>query len=127
MGGRAWLTKVEHGVDLETEAIVGLTVQDADDGDTETSLETLIEAAEQVEAVRPEGDGIDEIAGGTGRRTRRPATRCTAIVGAFRARAAGACCDSAESVWNGPSPLSMRPVGCAGCIFAAARTSASAC
>ena len=59
MGGRAWLTKVEHGVDLETEAIVGLTVQDADDGDTETSLETLIEAAEQVEAVRPEGDGID--------------------------------------------------------------------
>jgi hypothetical protein len=34
--------------DLETGAIIGVTVQDADDGDTETSIETLIEAAEQI-------------------------------------------------------------------------------
>ena len=34
-----------------------VTVQDADEGDTTTSVETLIEAAEQVEAVRPDGDG----------------------------------------------------------------------
>ena len=38
-----------------------LTVQDADDGDTTTSIETLIEAAEQVEAVRPDGEGIEEV------------------------------------------------------------------
>jgi transposase len=41
--------------------IVGVTVQDADDGDTETSIETLIEAAEQIEAVRPHGDGLKEV------------------------------------------------------------------
>src|SRR5262245_4050637 len=36
--------KVEHAVDLDTGAIVGVTVQDADAGDTETSIETLITA-----------------------------------------------------------------------------------
>jgi transposase len=65
--GRTHLTyKAEHAVDLETGAIVGVTVQDADDGDTDTSIETLIEAAEQVEAVRPDGDGIEEIVGDKG-------------------------------------------------------------
>src|SRR5918996_4826729 len=56
--GRTHLAhKAEHAVDLETGAIVGVTVQDADDGDAETSIETLITAAEQIEAVRPDGDG----------------------------------------------------------------------
>ena len=41
--------KAEQAVDLETGAIVGVTVQDADDGDAETSIETLITAAEQIE------------------------------------------------------------------------------
>ena len=41
--------KAEHAVDLETGAVVGVTVQDADEGDTATSIETLIEAAKQVE------------------------------------------------------------------------------
>src|SRR5919108_4007256 len=60
--GRTHLAhKAEHVIDLETGAIVGVTVQDADDGDTTTSVETLIEAAEQVETVRPEGDGIREV------------------------------------------------------------------
>ena len=40
---------------------MGVTVQDADDGDTTTCVETLIEAAERVEAVRPDGEGIEEI------------------------------------------------------------------
>ena len=45
--GRTHLAhKAEHAVDLETGAIVGVTVQDADDGDTMTSIETLIDAAE---------------------------------------------------------------------------------
>jgi transposase len=65
--GRTHLAhKAEQAVDLETGAIVGVTVQDADDGDTTSSIETLIEAAEQVEAVRPDGDGIEEVVGDKG-------------------------------------------------------------
>jgi transposase len=65
--GRTHLAhKAEHAVDLETGAIVGVTVQDADDGDTTTSIETLIEAAEQVESVRPDGEGIEEVVGDKG-------------------------------------------------------------
>jgi transposase len=41
----------EHEVDLETGAIVGVTVQDADLGDTTTIEQTLPEAVEQLEAV----------------------------------------------------------------------------
>lgn len=65
--GRTHLAhKAEHAVDLETGAIVGVTVQDADEGDTTTSRETLIEAAEQIEAVRPDGDGLAEVVGDKG-------------------------------------------------------------
>ena len=47
--GRTHLAhKAEQAVDLETGAIVAVTVQDADEGDTTTSIETLIEAAKQV-------------------------------------------------------------------------------
>ena len=42
-------------------AVVAVTVQDADEGDTTTSQETPIEAAGQVEAVRPDSDGIKEV------------------------------------------------------------------
>jgi len=65
--GRTHLAhKAEHAVDLETGAIVGVTVQDADDGDTETSRATLITAAEQIEAVLPDGDGLQEVVGDKG-------------------------------------------------------------
>ena len=47
--GRTHLAhKAEHGVDMDTGAIVSVTVQDASDGDTATLPETLIMAAEQV-------------------------------------------------------------------------------
>jgi Transposase DDE domain len=59
-----WMLK--RAVDLETGAIVGVTVQDADEGDTTTSRETLIEAAEQIEAVRPDSDGLAEVVGDKG-------------------------------------------------------------
>jgi transposase len=50
--GRTHLAhKAEHAIDLETGAIVGLTVQDADDGDTTTMQKTLPGSAEQLEAV----------------------------------------------------------------------------
>ncbi len=58
--------KAEHAVDLETGAVVAVTVQDADAGDTTTSIETLIEAAEQVETVTPEGEGVQEVVGDKG-------------------------------------------------------------
>ena len=60
--GRTHLAhKAEHAVDLETGAVVAVTVQAADEGDPATSIETLIEAAEQVETVVPQGEGIKEI------------------------------------------------------------------
>ena len=53
--------KAEHAVDLETGAVVGVSVQDADAGDTATMLETLVTAAEQVDVVLPAGPGIAEL------------------------------------------------------------------
>ena len=49
-------------MDLETGAIVGVTVQDADAGDTTKMVETLIEAADQVAAVDG-ASGIAEVVG----------------------------------------------------------------
>ena len=63
-GRTHWAHTAEHAVDLETGAIVGVTVQDADTGDTTTMVETLITAAEQVEAVG--AVGIAEVVGDKG-------------------------------------------------------------
>jgi len=60
--GRTHLAhKAEHAVDLETGAVVAVTIQGADQGDTTTSSKTLIEAAEQIEAVVPDSDGPKEV------------------------------------------------------------------
>ena len=68
--GRTHLAhKVEHAVDLETGAVVAVTVQGADQGDTTTVKETFIEAAEQLEAVgeeaaadeRMNAQGLEEV------------------------------------------------------------------
>ena len=65
--GRTHLAhKAEQAVDLDTGAIVGVTVQGADTGDTTTLVETLITAAAQVEAVQPDGAGIEEVVGDKG-------------------------------------------------------------
>lgn len=55
-----------HAVDLDTARSSGVTVQDADDGDAETSIETLNTAAEQIEAVLPEGGGLQEVVADNG-------------------------------------------------------------
>src|ERR1700674_4289835 len=48
--GRTHLAhKAEHAVDLETGALIAVTLQDADQGDTTTIVETAITAAEQIE------------------------------------------------------------------------------
>jgi transposase len=63
--GRTHLAhKAEHVVDLDTGAIVTVTLQGADVGDTTSVQETLIAAAEQIEAVRPPdnpGTQIEEL------------------------------------------------------------------
>ena len=60
--GRTHLAhKAEHAVDLETGAVVAVTVQDADEGDVATSRETLIDGAENIETVVPDGDGLHEV------------------------------------------------------------------
>ena len=60
--GRTHLAhKAEHAVDLETGAIVSVTVQGADRGDMQTMVKTLTEAAGKVESALPEGTGIEEV------------------------------------------------------------------
>jgi transposase len=55
--GRTHLAhKAEHAVDLETGAIVAVTVQGADEGDTTTIVDTVTVAVEQVEAAQAEGN-----------------------------------------------------------------------
>ena len=53
--------KIENAVDLETGVVVAVTVQPADSGDTTTMIETLITTAEQIEAVLPPSEGIQNI------------------------------------------------------------------
>ena len=64
--GRTHLAhKAAHAVDLDTGAIVGVTVQGADQGDTTTIAETLTTAAEDLEAAAAVTDDetrvIDEV------------------------------------------------------------------
>jgi transposase len=63
--GRTHLAhKAEHAVDLETGAIVAVTLQGADLGDTTTIIETAIAAAEQIEdaqAAVTEPQALDEV------------------------------------------------------------------
>jgi transposase len=63
--GRTHLAhKAEHAVDLDSGALIAVTLQEADQGDTTTLVETAIAAAEQVEAAHAateDGDGLHEI------------------------------------------------------------------
>ena len=68
--GRTHLAhKAEHALDLETGAVVAVTVQGADRGDTTTVKETFLEAAEQLEEVgneaaaeeRMNAQGLEEV------------------------------------------------------------------
>src|SRR6202158_1046694 len=63
--GRTHLAyKAEHAVDLETGALLAVTLQDADQGDTTTIIETAIAAAEQIEDAQAdvtEPQTLDEI------------------------------------------------------------------
>ena len=74
--GRTHLAqKAEHAVDVETGAIVGVTVQGADQGDTPTIADTVTAAAEDLEAVAAVTDGetavIDEVVADKGYHSNR--------------------------------------------------------
>src|SRR5712671_640796 len=61
--GRTHLAyKAEHAVDLETGAVVAVTLQDADQGDTTTIIETVIAAAEQSEDAQAEIQAPESLA-----------------------------------------------------------------
>jgi transposase len=68
--GRTHLAhKAEHAVDLDTGAIVAVTVQGADEGDTTTIIETATAAAEQVEDAQADVEKpqpLEEIIGDKG-------------------------------------------------------------
>ena len=63
--GRTHLAhKAEHAVDLDTGAIIAVTLQGADEGDTTTIIETALAAAEQVEEAQAdveEPQALEEI------------------------------------------------------------------
>ena len=154
--GRTHLAhKAEHAVDLETGAVVGITVQDASAGDTTTMVETLITAAEHVEAVLPEHGDLAEVvadkgitvtrrwsrwpswgsaamcrnrtaAGVAGEASAPLATPCMPTGGRFGGSAGGGFCASAANASSDPTPISMRPGVCAGCICGGTPTSGSA-
>jgi transposase len=68
--GRTHLAhKAEHAVDLDTGALIAVTVQGADKGDTTTLIDTVLAAAEQVEAAQAavdEPQPLEEIIGDKG-------------------------------------------------------------
>ena len=53
--------KVEHAVDMETGAVLALTLQDANAGDTTTIEETLIAVAEQMEKLKADPEISEQI------------------------------------------------------------------
>ncbi len=61
--------KAEHAVDMETGAVVAVTVQTADTGDTHSVEETLVQAVEHIEAV---AEVLNQAAGSEVMRTAGP-------------------------------------------------------
>jgi transposase len=60
--GRTHLAhKVEHATDLDTTAIVAVTVQPADVGDTQTVYETVSEASDHLGEALPDAVGVQEL------------------------------------------------------------------
>ncbi len=60
--GRTHLAhKAEHAVDLASGAVVAVTIQPADRGDTDSGVDTVLTALDELDAVQPEGDDDREI------------------------------------------------------------------
>ena len=145
--GRTHLAhKAEHAVDLETGAVVAVTVQDANEGDTTTSRETLIDAAEKIEMVVSDGDGLEEVVGDKGYHSNQALVDLEAVglrsdisepdrgrrhwkkhpeardpvlsqtVGAFGLSEANGCFANEANDWSDRLRISMKPAGCGASI-----------
>lgn len=155
--GRTHLAhKAEPAVDLETGAVVAVTVQPADKGDPETVKETLTEAAENVEKAKPQTDVVKElvtdkgylsnrswrilpswvfaltypsrpVAAGIGKESMPRATLSTVIDDGLVEREADGCSASGVSAWSAPSHMPTKLEDCAGSICAATPTSSNVC
>ncbi|GAC1667883.1 MAG: transposase [Candidatus Dormibacteraceae bacterium] len=82
--GRTHLAhKAEHAIDMQTGAVVGVTIQGADQGDTTTIAETLTAAAEDLEAVATVTDDhtvvIDEVVADKGYHSNQVLTDLVAL------------------------------------------------
>lgn len=65
--GRTHLAhKAEHAVDLDSGAVVAVTIQPADRGDTDSGVDTVLTALDELDVVQPEGDDDREIVGDKG-------------------------------------------------------------
>src|SRR5256886_7100888 len=61
--GRTHLAhKAEHAVDMETGAVLAVTLQDANTGDTTTIQQTLVAVAEQMETLTEDPETAEQIA-----------------------------------------------------------------
>ena len=60
--GRTHLAhKAEHAVDLASGAVVAVTIQPADRGDTDSGVDTVLTALDDLDVVQPDGDDDREI------------------------------------------------------------------
>src|SRR5688572_23923080 len=60
--GRTHLAhKAEHAVDLASGAVVAVTIQPADRGDTDSGVDTVLTALDELDAVQPDGDEDREL------------------------------------------------------------------
>jgi hypothetical protein len=134
---------------------VAVTVQGADQGDTATSQKTLIEAAEQIEAVVADSQGPKEVVadkgyhsnqvmvdleavgvrsyisepdrgGETGGTTPKHKMPYTVTAGGFVASGESACSVNAGNFSSGPLPVCTKPERCGVSTCEVIRTSSSA-
>ena len=60
--GRTHLAhKAEHAVDLDSGTVVAVTIQPADRGDTDSGVDTVLTALDELDVVQPDGDDDREI------------------------------------------------------------------
>ena len=147
--------KAEHAVDLASGALLAVTVQPADRGDTASYAETLESA--QREATKSHPAGIEEVVmdkgyhsgavlmdlaereirsyvpepergqAALGRQSGRTTLRVREPAAGARASGPSDCRNCAASYANEVSRTAMRPAPCGGCMYAAPTTCLSGC
>ena len=74
--GRTHLAhKAEHAVDFDSGAVVAVTIQPADRGDTDSGVDTVLTALDELDVVQPDGDDDREIVADKGYHSTERVTR----------------------------------------------------